>query len=139
VGPGTALALEVFHVSGVIVPATRFDSEALLDMPGLQQMEGKRVIIFRGDGGREFLGESLAKRGASVKYAECYRRVRPKVDIAPLLQLWKSGSMDAVTITSSEGLRNLCEMVGEAGRVWLKKTPLFTSHERIAEIARKSG
>lgn len=139
VGSGTALALEVFHVSGVIVPTVRFDSEALLDMPGLQQMEGKRVIIFRGDGGREFLGESLAKRGAIVTYAECYRRVRPKVDIAPLLQLWKSGSMDAVTITSSEGLHNLCEMVGESGRVWLRKTPLFTSHERIAEIARKSG
>jgi uroporphyrinogen-III synthase len=47
--------------------------------------------------------------------------------------------MDAVTITSSEGLRNLYEMIGDSGRAWLRKTPLFVSHERIAESARKLG
>lgn len=139
VGPGTAQALEVFEIREVIVPSARFDSEALLDMPGLQQMRDKRVIIFRGDGGRDMLGDSLKNRGATVEYAECYRRVKPNLDSAPLLQLWESGRMDAVTITSSEGLRNLREMVGVAGVAWLEKTPLFTSHERIAEMARKYG
>ena len=35
-------------------------------------------------------------------------------------------------MTSSEGLRNLFDMVGETGQIWLEKTPLFVSHERIA-------
>lgn len=139
VGQGTARALGTFGLHGVIAPTMRFDSEALLGMPELRQMEGKRIVIFRGDGGRDLLAKSLVKRGAVVEYAECYRRARPDADAGPLLQLLERREMDAVTITSSEGLRNLCEMVGDAGRAWLEEIPLFTSHERIAEIAGKSG
>jgi uroporphyrinogen-III synthase len=141
VGQGTAKTLQRFGVSGVIVPAARFDSEALLDMAELNPIKvaGKRVIIFRGDSGRELLGETLTKRGAFVEYAECYRRIRPKAEVAPLLAAWTRGEMNAVTVTSSEGLRNLWEMVGDAGRTWLESTPLFVSHERIAGTAQELG
>lgn len=139
VGQGTVKALGRFGLTGVIAPTTRFDSEALLGMSELKQVKGKHIVIFRGDSGRELLGGTLVSRGATVEYAECYRRVKPDLDAAPLLRAWASGKMDAVTITSSEGLRNLCEMVGDPGRAWLKKTPLFVSHERIAESARKLG
>jgi uroporphyrinogen-III synthase len=141
VGQGTARTLQRFGVNGVIVPAARFDSEALLDMAELNRINvaGKRIIIFRGDNGRDLLGETLRKRGAFVEYAECYRRVRPEAEIAPLLAAWTRGEMNAVTVTSSEGLRNLWEMVGDSGRAWLENTPLFVSHERIAEVARKLG
>ena len=44
-----------------------------------------------------------------------------------------------ITITSSEGMRNLSEMLGESGKVWLTGTPLFVPHERIAQVARKLG
>jgi uroporphyrinogen-III synthase len=47
--------------------------------------------------------------------------------------------MSAVTVTSSEGLCNLREMMGDSGRTWLENTPLFVSHERIAGVARKLG
>jgi uroporphyrinogen-III synthase len=36
-------------------------------------------------------------------------------------------------------LRNLFEMVGTLGRHWLRKTPLFVPHERIAAVARDLG
>ena len=64
VGQGTAKELGNFGVTGVVVPALRFDSEALLDLPLLRQVNGKRVVIFRGDRGRELLAENLRKRGA---------------------------------------------------------------------------
>ncbi|MDO8437246.1 MAG: uroporphyrinogen-III synthase [Nitrosomonadaceae bacterium] len=139
VGQGSARELKQFGVSEVIAPTTRFDSEALLEMAELQQIQGKRVVIFRGDGGRELLGDTLVKRGATVKYAECYSRVRPDTDIAPLLQAWASNALHAIVVTSSEGLRNLFDMVGDAGQSWLRKTPLFVSHERIAQMAKKFG
>lgn len=139
VGQGTVNALGRFGLTGVIAPTTRFDSEALLGMSELKQVKGKHIVIFRGDSGRELLGDTLVSRGAVVEYAECYRRVKPDLDIAPLLRAWASGKMDAITITSSEGLRNLYEMAGDSGRAWLEKTPLFVSHERIAETARKLG
>ncbi|MGH8763010.1 MAG: uroporphyrinogen-III synthase [Nitrosospira sp.] len=139
VGQGTARELRRFGVDEVIAPTLRFDSEGLLDMDELQQVDSKRIVIFRGDNGRELLGEELLKRGATLEYAECYRRVKPNTDTAPLLSAWASNEMNAITITSSEGLRNLCDMVGESGQAWLKKTPLFVSHERIARNAKKIG
>lgn len=139
VGQGTAKALRNFGISEVIAPTLRFDSEALLDMAELKQVGGKRIVIFRGDGGRELLGDNLLKRGAALEYVECYRRIKPATDTVPLLEAWAAGRMNAITITSSEGLRNLFDMVGGTGQIWLQKTPLFVSHERIARTARKLG
>lgn len=107
VGQGSARELKKFGVGEVIAPTTRFDSEALLCMAELQQIKGRRVVIFRGDTGRELLGDTLTKRGASVTYAECYIRTRPDTDNAPLLESWSKNAIHAVIITSSEGLRNL--------------------------------
>lgn len=138
-GETSARELERFGVTDVIVPANHSDSEALLERPELQaeRIEGKRVAIFRGDGGRGLLGEALAARGARVVFVECYRRRRPAADPAPLLALWAKGELDAVTVTSSEGLRNLLAMAGSAGEKQLKATPLFVAHRRIADEARR--
>ena len=126
-------------IHGVISPALRFDSEALLELPELIDVRGRRVIIFRGEGGRELLGDTLKARGAVVDYVTCYRRVRPQLDPAPLLKLWEEGQLDAVTLTSSEGLRNCFDMVGRLGQAWLRKTPAFVPHVRIAEQAQALG
>ena len=123
----------------VISPSLRFDSEALLELPELIEVRDKRVIIFRGDGGRELLGDTLKARGATIEYVTCYRRARPQLDPAPLLKLWELGQLDAVTLTSSEGLRNFHEMIGRLGQAWLKKTPAFVPHVRIAEQAQALG
>ncbi|MBA4143346.1 MAG: uroporphyrinogen-III synthase [Nitrosospira sp.] len=139
VGQATARQLAHYGIDEVIAPATRFDSEALLELEELKQVEGKRIVIFRGDGGRELLGENLVKRGAALEYAECYRRVKPEADITPLQRVGARGEIHGVTMTSSEGLRNLCQMIGEDGQAWLKNTPLFVSHERIAHTAGKLG
>ena len=126
-------------IHDVISPPLRFDSEALLDLPELTDVRGKHVIIFRGDGGREVLGNTLRARGATIEYVTCYRRASPQLDPAPLLKLWEEGRLDAVTLTSSEGLRNFHDMVGRLGQAWLKKTPAFVPHVRIAEQAQALG
>ena len=81
-----------------------FDSEALLALPEMRDLAGKRVVIFRGDGGRELLGDTLIARGAIVEYAECYRRSKPTSDAAVLLRLWARDEVLGIVITSSEGL-----------------------------------
>ncbi len=139
IGAGSQKALQQFGVKQVIYPVSRSDSEALLELPQLRDVAGKRIVIFRGQGGRELLGETLAKRGAHVEYAECYRRAKPDADPAPLKRLWADNKLHAITVTSSEGLRNLFEMMDETGRELLKKTPLFVPHPRITEAARELG
>ena len=139
VGPGTARELARLGVAGAVAPSGHGDSESLLGLPQLAQPQGRRVVIFRGDGGRELLAEELTARGALVEYATCYRRARPGLDPAPLLAAWAGARLAAFTVTSSEGLRNLCEMVGPAGRTLLARTPVFVTHPRIGETARKLG
>jgi uroporphyrinogen-III synthase len=126
-------------VTRVISPPLRFDSEALLELPELVAAKGKRIIIFRGDSGRELLGETLVARGAKVHHVACYRRLVSKTDPGPLLKRWEAGTLDAVTLTSSEGLRHFFAMIGHLGQAWLKKTPVFVTHQRIATQASALG
>jgi uroporphyrinogen-III synthase len=139
IGGGSVRALARFGVRDVIAPAGRFDSEALLELPALAQVAGRRIVIFRGEGGREALGAALAQRGARVEYAECYRRRKPQADAASLLQAWERREIEAVVVTSSEGVRNLFDMAGKAGQAWLQCTPFFAPHPRVAETARRLG
>lgn len=139
IGKGSCKVLEQFGVKDVIAPKQRFDSEALLELPELKTMDGKYIVIFRGDGGREILGDELVKRGARIEYAECYRRQKPQTDSGKLLYLWARDELDAVTVTSAEALHNLFDLAGKLGQQWLKKTPVFAPHERIAETAREMG
>jgi uroporphyrinogen-III synthase len=135
VGQGSAKALRDLGIEYIIAPTERFDSESLLALPELQNVTGKRVMILRGDGGRELLGDTLKSRDATVEYVTCYLRSKPDVDAGALLNT----APQAITVTSSEALSYLWEMLEEAGRTRLAAVPLFVPHERIAKAARQQG
>ena len=135
VGQGSARALRESGITNVIAPAERFDSEGLLALPELQNVAGWRVMIFRGDGGRELLGDTLKARGATVEYATCYQRSKPNQDASVLL----AAKPDAITVTSSEALGYLWQMLTDSDRAALRNTPLFAPHARIAGLAREQG
>jgi len=137
IGRGSARALLKLGVSSVIVPEIGADSESLLAVPELEDIGGQRIVIFRGVGGRELLRDTLDARGARVDYAECYHRVKPRGDKATLAGAWARSEIDALVFTSSEGLRNLCELLAPAERDALARTPIFVPHPRIAETARE--
>ena len=133
---GTRRELERHGIAGALAAEAGADSEALLAAPELARVSGRRIAIFRGEGGRGLLGETLRSRGAEVEYIECYRRARPRLDPAPLLAAWKRGALHAVTVSSAQGLANLFEMLD---RELLRALPLFVPHARVAEEARRLG
>lgn len=135
VGAGTAAELAKRGVKNVLYPTEGADSEALLALSELARVSGQHILIVRGQGGRSLLGDTLAARGARVEYAECYRRVRPRSDAAPVLAAWAAGELHAVTVNSGEALQNLLELVGAEGRHRLLDTPLFVPHARVAAQA----
>lgn len=135
VGAGTASALRTAGCRNVIVPESGADSEDLLAMPEFADLSGRRVLILRGEGGRELIADTLRARGANVDYAECYRRVCPATDPAPLVAALAAHRIHAVTVFSSETLDNLLRFCDSAAPA-LRALPLFVPHRRIAEHAK---
>ena len=132
IGPTTANALTEFGIANVLSPKDRFDSESLLALPELQAMNGKKVMIFRGVGGREILAETLKSRGAQVTFSECYQRENPQINCDLLAQLWAENKLHGIVVTSSEAMRHLLDLAGDAD--WLRNVTLFVNHARIAEL-----
>lgn len=134
VGPGSAAALRERGVTDVISPATRFDSEHLLELLPAD-MSGAKVVVFRGQDGRSLLGDTLRARGAQVDFVPCYRREQPTGEAVAL----GDEPLDAFVVTSSEGLRNLYTMLDAGERERLGAAEVFVPHARIAEEARAHG
>lgn len=139
VGAATRGALQARGFREVIAPSEQFDSDALLALPELQRVAGMRIVIFRGEGGRERLAEVLRERGATVEYAVSYRRLQPAADPEPLLRNWRHGSIHAVSAMSAESLNNFYAMLTDEGRALLYSTAIFVPHVRIAERASELG
>jgi uroporphyrinogen III methyltransferase/synthase len=160
VGPGSVQALARHGVAApahqVISPnstnddeSTNFDSEGLFAAIeaslGPTGLEGKRVLIVRGDGGREWLADRLREAGAEVEAVAAYRRIVPEPSIGGWARVHAllAGAPHAWLLTSSEGVRNLHELAQEHltadELVQLKRATLVTPHPRIAQTARALG
>ncbi|HID82950.1 MAG TPA: uroporphyrinogen-III synthase [Chromatiales bacterium] len=134
IGRKTAQKMQELGYPAEIFPEDGYNSEALLTLAEMQQVTGKKIMIFRGGSGRKLLGDTLQLRGAEVEYAEVYRRVKP----APTERL---GSLlekvDVVAVTSNEGLQNLYSMADKVARMQLRKKPLLVGSRRVVELASK--
>jgi uroporphyrinogen-III synthase len=139
IGPATAAELTQMGAPQVLIPKHRFDSESLLSLPEMQAMQDKRVMIFRGIGGREVLADTLKARGAQVTFAECYQRVNPQSDCLFLEQLWQNKQCHAIVVTSSEAMRHLLEMTNNGNDTWIRNIAICVNHARIAEEALLTG
>ena len=136
VGPGTAAVLQAQGLQ-VAFPTERMTSEAMLALPALQDIAGKRALIVRGVGGREILAEGLLARGALVEYAELYRRLKPVYAADELQSLFDRQHPDRVVVSSGEAVDNLHELFEPLG-LW-RQLPLAVSSPRLAEQARALG
>lgn len=141
-GPGTAEELTIRGVANVEVPEASFDSDGLLALVSLQAsaINGKRIVIFRGNDGRELLREELVKRGATVDAITAYHRRAPNTPPTGLLELLRAGSVNALSAMSSDAITNLVPLipVGERDTL-LFPLAVYASHERIAATARDAG
>jgi len=138
-GMGTASALVALGLPDVRTPTSSMDSERLLALPELNDVAGKRGVIFRGRGGRELIARTLAARGDDIDVVECYVRARPEASAAGLAEALKAGRVDATTFTSREGADNLWSMLDAAARADFASLPCFVPHARIAERAHSLG
>lgn len=140
VGAATGAILADFGLDACW-PSAGDDSEALLALPRLAEaldVAEPRVLILRGEGGRELLTETLRQRGAQVDRLELYRRYLPDYPPGTLLDTLRSERLNAVVVSSGQGLLSLHEL---AGADWpaLRELPLFVPSPRVAEMAATLG
>ena len=135
IGSKTAGALRQ-HNLPVDIEASEHNTESLLKDPFFQmpKIEGQRILIFRGTGGRALLGDTLIRRGAQVRYVETYQRELPPHP--PLTEQQITG-LSAITISSNEGLDNLVTLMDDP--TLLIDIPLVVPSPRAQTLARQHG
>lgn len=140
IGRTTAMALHAASGLDVVWPHERETSEVLIQLPALQQVEGKRALILRGNGGRELLAETLQARGADVQFVECYQRCAKIYQGATEGRRWRDRQIDTLVVTSGEMLQQLYSLFPEIDREeWLLHCRLVVVSERLATRARELG
>lgn len=143
-GPGTAQALLARGVppACLVQPAgdaPQFDSEALWARLRERDWRGAHVLIVRGDGGRDWLCETLRAAGADVDFVQAYQRGAPQPTVAEralLAQALAAPGGHLWLFSSSEAVGRLRALAPHAA--WQDATALC-SHPRIAEAARALG
>jgi uroporphyrinogen-III synthase len=140
VGAATAQILDDYGLR-VFFPEQGDDSEALLELPQLQEAicgYDPKVLIMRGEDGRELLAERLRERGVAVDYLPLYRRHLPYYPAFALPQRVKAERLNGLVVSSGQGFQHLRELAGDA---WpdLAQLPLFVPSPRVAELAREAG
>jgi len=141
IGTATRLALaqRVTQLDSCLLADAPYNSETLLEAAALQQVAGKRVLILRGQEGRNLLGDELMARGAEVDYCEVYRRELPQCALADFDRLVEKAFPTLLILTSNEGMHNLFELVAPAAAERLRRIPWLLISERMRESALKLG
>jgi uroporphyrinogen-III synthase len=158
-GPGTVAALRAAGVPAgqIAAPhadAASFDAEALWrDALVSLDWATQRVLVLRGDGGRDWLADTLSRHGAQVSMLCAYRQLGPAWTPAEqaLLQILLNRPADHIWLfSSSQSVRHLLAAVDgaapspgadpDAGPAQaLRRMAAIATHERIADTARGAG
>ncbi len=92
----------------------RMDSEGLLGMPVLTDVDGVGIGLVTGEGGRGMLQPSLIARGARVTRADIYARVPRTISAAEWDRVCAAEGMRILAITSAEAFEALLPQIPEA-------------------------
>lgn len=139
VGPGTARALAARGCRADAVPADGADSAALLALPVMQAVAGQRVLLVRGQDGREVLAQTLRERGAQVGNLDVYTRGLPATDPAPVLAAWRDGALQAALLTSGTAILHLAQLLGREAKAVFHDTQLVVAAPRMLKLAQQHG
>ena len=136
VGAATA---EILSAYGIDVKAPEHaNSEGLLSMPVLQNINEQRALIMKGQGGRDLLAKTLESRGAKVDILDLYQRHKPSYTEAELEVRLREKPPEIVLATSVNILDNL-EAIVTPCLPSLKDLPLIVASPRIAKHAEVLG
>lgn len=153
-GPGTVAALiaagvPAGQIDAPAADALQFDSEALWDVVGPRDWQGRRVLVVRGQNagaqsnapssGRDWIARQWATAGAEVDFVGVYQRRPPQLTQAQLQRARVASTDGSVWLfSSSEAVANLVQMPEMAGMDWRHARAVAT-HPRIVQAVQAAG
>lgn len=138
IGPGTARELTVALDQKVLHAEAGSTSEDLLQLPVFTDVNGKRVGIVRGRGGRELLAQTLRDQDAIVEYMEVYTRQPVAYATEDFIRQLQRHQVNVLTVSSGESLQYLAELLGD-NKGQMSLLPLLVPSQRVAEQAGSQG
>ncbi|MBA4697684.1 MAG: uroporphyrinogen-III synthase [Legionella sp.] len=138
IGQTTANALAHYGIAAYFIP-DESRSESLLAHPYLQKIEGKKVLLFKGEKGRTCIQDTLCLRGAECVEVDVYRRVLPLASAGILHRLQERESIDIMLITSQEAIQNILTLWDKKLPTWIFDTPCLVISQRLASFVSTLG
>lgn len=138
VGAGTAAALHGHGAAGVLAP-TRMDSEGLLALPELAQLQGLRAALVTAPGGRGVIAATLQARGAQLQRVDVYRRVALQLPPRQLQRLRHRAPPWVLALSSAEALTLLLAQLPTDLLARLKQAHVVAASARLQALATDAG
>lgn len=142
IGPSTAALAEELTGQRVRSAAGGMTSEDLLELDSFTNIEGRRIGIFRGEGGRDFLAQQLRKRGAQVDYFDVYRREElnyEDIQVREALIESEPTLLTAMSGQTLQALRSLIDQLSEPQADKLLTLPVIVPSQRVRDLAAEMG
>ena len=100
----------------------------------------KKVVIFKGEGGRDWLADTLAKAGVTVEAISTYTRIPLDLDNPAWHAIHEMDFSNSLwLLTSSEAVRYLGKVVKDQFPQGLQTASALCSHHNIADAAEAIG
>ncbi|MBU2709474.1 uroporphyrinogen-III synthase [Zooshikella harenae] len=133
IGQATAAVMRQLSIDSALSDQG-VDSEALLALPVLQDVQQQRVLLIKGKGGRSLIQQTLESRGADVTTCCVYERVEPLYHVQDVERLIKDQGVTTIIATSGEIASNLLEYIDGTMAANLQ---LIVPSERVALLQQK--
>ena len=130
---GQKTADTIYELFGVraAVPKT-FDSEGLLALKTLEQIEGSHVVLVKGQDGRPDIAKTLKERGAFLNHCIVYKRSAVEGLVSDWITSWKNKNIHDIVITSNAAVDAIFKSQGAGELAWLQQRRFYVASERIA-------
>ncbi|MCH7989976.1 MAG: uroporphyrinogen-III C-methyltransferase [Planctomycetes bacterium] len=134
IGPGTAEALQQFHLRSDLMPES-YRAEALAEALK-PHVAGKRVLWARADRGRDVLPKELEQADATLEQLTVYRNVDVQPGSSPEWESAERGDVDWIGLSSPSIARNLPRLLSTET---LSRVKLVSISPVTSEAAREAG
>ncbi|ASJ70140.1 uroporphyrinogen-III synthase [Granulosicoccus antarcticus] len=136
IGAATARALQTLNQPLALIPQAPFNSEAYLAQ--LSHHLPARLLLIKGQGGRDLISSQLRTSGWQVSEMDLYRREIPSKNMHLIATILDKKPLDLISVTSNESLDNLVILTGQH-LPGVLQLPLVVNSQRAIEKAKLFG